>query len=81
MLSQYSPLGLLKLSIRKPIGLLEYSEAPKMDYWPNVGYNKKVVICGCLENMSSYVALGQYSHSISPEFIIYQVFPDDFRIY
>ena len=37
---------------------------------------KKVVYIAynILENMSSYVALGQYSHAISPEFIKYQIF-------
>ena len=37
---------------------------------------KKVVyiVYNFLENMSSYVALDQYSHSISPEFIINQIF-------
>ena len=37
---------------------------------------KKVIVFDFLENISLYVALGRYSDSKSPEFIIHHVFPD-----
>ena len=37
---------------------------------------KEVIVYDYLENISSYVALGRYSDSKSPEFIIHHIFSD-----
>ena len=76
MLNQYFILELLKPS-ENLYGYLCFPRLQKCitdQLW--VATTKKLVyiVYNFLENMSSYVALDQYSHSISPEFIVYQIF-------